>query len=538
MDDIELLQEYATRHSEEAFATLVARHIDLVYSAALRHTRNHHQAQEITQVVFIVLARKAPALNPRTVLAGWLFQTARLTAAAYVRAEIRRARREQEACMQSNPNEHAEESWQQVTPILNEIIGGLREKDRDAIVLRFLQGKDYRQVALALGATEEAAQMRVSRALEKMRKMFARRGVVLSAAALGTAITSQGTQAAPAGLAATVAAGAFHGTALTASTMTLTEGLKIMAWTKVKLVAAASVAVLLAVQHHQSTVQARQIAAARLRLDGQVEALAAAASRVQELEQQTASILENKASQQQDLERLRARRKATGGQLLAGARTPSTLLAATLRDPGGRESLRQGLLLASRTRLGPLIEGLKLNQQKAEELLGLGTDWGMRNLETVAAFTEGTIAAEAAVQAEADNERDTTNRVRVLLGEEGFAKFDEWQKEFPARALVEQFEKQLGPFPTSAIQREALARVIEAEPPEVADGLAGNFTVRQLVSPEGLEGRFQAQAESNERILQAAAGFLSPEQVESLRLMQASNMSAQKRNALRMLRRL
>src|SRR5882757_1424946 len=292
MDDTELLRDYATRHSEEAFTTLVTRHIDLVYSAALRHTRNHHQAQEITQAVFVVLARKAPSFNPRTVLAGWLFQTARLTAANYVRGEIRRARREQEACMQFDPNDRDEDTWKHVTPILNEIIGGLREKDRDAIVLRFLQGKDYQQVAATLGATEEAAQMRVSRALEKMRKMFARRGVVLSAAALGGAIAAQGTQAAPANLASTVAAGAIHGTALGASTLTLTEGtLKIMAWINAKVVIGASVVVLLAVQHHQNAAQARQIADARQQLNGQAEALGAEESRAQELEQQTAGIL-------------------------------------------------------------------------------------------------------------------------------------------------------------------------------------------------------------------------------------------------------
>src|SRR4029077_5136182 len=139
------------------------------------------------------------------------------------------------ACMQSDPNDHTEESWQHVAPILNEIIGDLREKDRNAIVLRFFQGKDYRELAAVLGATEEAAQMRVSRALEKMRKMFARRGVVLSAAALGGVIAAEGTQAAPAGLAAMVTAGAVHGTALTASTLTLAaRTLKIMAWTKAK----------------------------------------------------------------------------------------------------------------------------------------------------------------------------------------------------------------------------------------------------------------------------------------------------------------
>src|SRR5690349_8101669 len=116
MDDMELLQDYVKRHSEEAFTALVTRHIDLVYSAALRHTRNHHEAQEITQAVFLILARKAPSLNARTVLAGWLFQTARLTAANHVRGETRRARREQEACMQFDPNQPDEDTWKHVRP--------------------------------------------------------------------------------------------------------------------------------------------------------------------------------------------------------------------------------------------------------------------------------------------------------------------------------------------------------------------------------------------------------------------------------------
>src|SRR5215468_7630185 len=194
MDDMQLLREYASRNSEEAFATLVSRHIDLVYSAALRHVGNHHQAQEISQAVFVILARKARSLSPATVLAGWLFRTARLTAANYLRTEIRRARREQEAYMQSNPSDNTGERWQEVAPALNDVIDSLREKERNAIVLRYLQGKNYRQVAAALGGSPEAAQMRVSRALEKMRKLFARRGIVTSAAALAGVMAAQGTQ--------------------------------------------------------------------------------------------------------------------------------------------------------------------------------------------------------------------------------------------------------------------------------------------------------------------------------------------------------
>src|SRR5271167_638085 len=105
LDDNALLREYVEHGSEEAFATLVARHVNKVYSVALRHTGNPHQAEEITQVVFVILARKSGYLGKRVILEGWLYQTARLTALAYIRSEIRRARREQEANMQTVLNE-------------------------------------------------------------------------------------------------------------------------------------------------------------------------------------------------------------------------------------------------------------------------------------------------------------------------------------------------------------------------------------------------------------------------------------------------
>src|SRR4051812_24524567 len=119
LDDIQLLREYTLHNSEQAFATLVSRHIDLVYSAAWRHTGNHHQAEEVTQAVFIILARKARSLSPGTVLPGWLFQTMRLTVANHLRTEARRVRREQEAYMQSNQDENTRDAWQQVAPLLN-----------------------------------------------------------------------------------------------------------------------------------------------------------------------------------------------------------------------------------------------------------------------------------------------------------------------------------------------------------------------------------------------------------------------------------
>src|ERR1035438_7444670 len=122
LDDIALLKEYAEIGSEAAFTALVERHVNLVYSAALRSVGNPHAAQEIAQVVFIILARKAKSLGGKTVLSGWLYQTARLTAANYLRGEIRRQHREQEAFMQSTLNESESEAWRQIAPILDDAI--------------------------------------------------------------------------------------------------------------------------------------------------------------------------------------------------------------------------------------------------------------------------------------------------------------------------------------------------------------------------------------------------------------------------------
>src|SRR5438128_561017 len=119
-NDNELLQEYARGNSESAFETLVSRHINLVYSAALRHVGNPHQAEEITQVVFIILAKKSRSLGPKTVLSGWLYQATRLTAANFRKSEIRRQRREQEAHMQSVLNETETDAWAQIAPALDE----------------------------------------------------------------------------------------------------------------------------------------------------------------------------------------------------------------------------------------------------------------------------------------------------------------------------------------------------------------------------------------------------------------------------------
>jgi len=218
-DDIDLLRQYTDQNSEEAFAALVTRHVNKVYSVALRHTRNPHSAEEITQAVFVILAKKSPQLCRKAFLSGWLYETARLTAVTFVRSEIRRAHREQEAHMETLLNEAESDVWPQIAPLLDEAMAGLGATDRHAVVLRFFDGKSMREIGAALGASEDAAKRRLNRAVEKLRKFFTKRGVVLPAAVLTAAISANSVQAAPIVLAKTAAAVAFvKGTTASSST--------------------------------------------------------------------------------------------------------------------------------------------------------------------------------------------------------------------------------------------------------------------------------------------------------------------------------
>lgn len=536
LNDMELVREYAVRRSEEAFATLVSRHIDLVYSTALRQVRNHHQAQDVTQAVFVILARKAASLRPGTVLAGWLFRTARLTATQHIRSELRRARREQKAFMESTPEDDSVDAWQEVAPALNDAIADLGEKDRNAIILRFLKGKAYKEIADTVGGTEEAAQMRVNRALEKLRRMFARRGVALTSTALGTVMSTKAIQAAPSGLAASIAS-AVHGSALTASTLALAkETLNVMAWTKLKVTVAAGVVVVLAWQYQQNSAQSAQLATARERLRNLNQSVAVQQSRIGDLEQQNTAIVQTRLEQEQELARLRARRKAPSDAGSAAA--PTTLLSATLTDPAAREALRADMLGSLSFRWRPMVQDLKLDELQTDKLLAIGADWFMKNLEAVASFTEGQLTADAAVTAANQAEQAATNQIRVLFGGSGFAQYEKCERAFPTRALLDQFEKQLGFYKIDDNQRNRFMALIGEQPLETAASLAGDFTIPELVFPDKLNARFERDAEANRRILESAAQFLPEDWLEALRLMQAQNTSVQKRNVLRSLRRI
>jgi RNA polymerase sigma factor (sigma-70 family) len=210
-DDAALLRRYAEDHSEEAFTELVNRHLGLVYHAALRQCGgNRHHAEEVAQLVFTDLARKADVLSRRPLLVAWLHTSARYAASHLHRAEARRLAREHAAfAMHDTEAGLAPEpavEWDRLRPLIDEALQSLGERDRAAVLLRFFENRSYAELAATLSVSEDAARVRTNRALEKLRSALARRGLVSTSAALSLALAQPALAAAPAGLAAQIAA--------------------------------------------------------------------------------------------------------------------------------------------------------------------------------------------------------------------------------------------------------------------------------------------------------------------------------------------
>ena len=225
------MQDYAGSLSEAAFAELVCRHVDLVYSAALRMVCDSHQAEDVTQGVFVALAQNARQLTHHPVLSGWLHRTTQNLAANAVRTNVRRQMREQEAVtMNELLATESNASWEHIAPHLDAALGQLTEPDRDALLLRYFERKSAQEMAQILGISAEAAQKRVSRAVERLRDYFSKRKMTVGASGLAVLISANAVQAAPAGLAATISAAALL-TGAAVSTSTLIAATKTIAMT-------------------------------------------------------------------------------------------------------------------------------------------------------------------------------------------------------------------------------------------------------------------------------------------------------------------
>lgn len=284
--DGELLQAYAETDSEEAFAELVRRHLDLVYSAALRQVNGDvHLAQDVAQAVFTDLARKAALLSRRLALTGWLYTSTHFAAAKALRTERRRQTHEQEAFAMNELLQSAapDVDWEKLRPMLDRVMHELKASDREVILLRYFENRQLADIGRSLGLSEDTARKRVDRAVGKLRFLLARRGLG-TVTTLGSVLSAHAVHNAPAGLASGLAgasmAGAATGTSLTclkAITMTkfqtVTATVLVVAGLLTPLVIQQHAWASLRHQHRQLQAQADQAVqrqAANQKLAGQV----------------------------------------------------------------------------------------------------------------------------------------------------------------------------------------------------------------------------------------------------------------------------
>jgi RNA polymerase sigma factor (sigma-70 family) len=281
-DDIELLVCFVRERSDAAFSELVGRHINLVYSAVLRQVNGDVLlAQDVTQEVFVAMARKAPSLLRHSSLTGWLYTSAHYAARQALRGEHRRRAREQEAhdMIQLHSGDD-DRVWEQVGPVLDEAMHGLKTREREAVLLRFFESRSLTEVGTRLGLSEDAARMCVERALEKLRGLLAKRGVTSTASGLAAALAASAVISAPSGLAASAVSSALATTSTALPTSTI---LKLMSVTKLKVgaisalgIAAVTVPLVLQTRDRvRIEEQAEQVSMEQSRLEGRLAAMRA-----------------------------------------------------------------------------------------------------------------------------------------------------------------------------------------------------------------------------------------------------------------------
>ncbi len=312
--DNELLRRFVEEGAEAAFAELVREHLGLVYSAAVREMNGDTGlAEDISQAVFTELASKAPRLLAHPSLAGWLYLTVRNLAANLRRSEHHRRRREEEAMKEMPAEDTPSEAWQRMRPVLDDALHELKADDREAVVLHFLEERPLREVGLRLGLSENAARMRVDRALEKLRGKLARRGVVSTASGLTAALAVGVLVPVPSGLSATITAGAIAGGVSAVSTGF--SILKLMSLSKLNVgLVGALVVAGISVPVWQQT-QLHRVRAENVRLHARESEIEAQESEVLALQEQVEKL--RKASVDQDeLKSLRKYREEAQPELL------------------------------------------------------------------------------------------------------------------------------------------------------------------------------------------------------------------------------
>jgi len=539
--DAQLLRDYAECRDEAAFREIVARHTDFVYSAALRQVESSDLAADIAQGVFVDLARKArpvgERLTPGSSLAGWLHRGTRYAALNHLRDTRRRLTNERQAMEQLLTNSESSADWEQIRPALDEALDRLGDEDREALLLRYFKNQDFRAVGLALGMSDDAAQKRVSRALERLREFFTKRNVTIGASGLVVVISANAVQAAPAGLAATIStAAALAGTTL--ATTTTATAIKTIAMTPIQ---KALITATIAAVAGAGIYEARQAATMRSQVQTLKQQQAPSTEQLRQLQRErddapnrlTALIAENeqlKASQKAaELLKLRGEVGSLRQSLanMAATNRPSVGLSALMRDPAMKEYIHQKQLKAVKERYAPLVQQLNLTPEDTEKFTQLVGDALLKGTDLASSLTQGDGNRVQTLKAMADTRTEMQNQLQALLGEAGYAQYTQFNQAIPAQTMVKLLNQQLGDNGLSDDQSAHLAQIVAAEPYAATHGIDGELDPAFFSSQEDIDAYLQQVVASNQRILDQASSFLTSQQLAALEIVQSNSINAQ-----------
>jgi RNA polymerase sigma factor (sigma-70 family) len=417
MQDLELLRCYANEGSELAFRELVNRHVNVIHSAVLRQVGGDaHLAQDIVQRVFISLARKAKTLPAPTIVLGWLYTAARLEAARALRTEIRRRQREEKAHAMNAPNRETSDEavpWKEVAPILDNAMAALTDADRAAVLLRYFSGKSFSEIGQAFALSEGAARKRVDRAIEKLRQVLRRRGLVSSCAALGVTLSAH---------------------AATAPSSALLEVLAISNWGGLASNAAVKTGIFMGINKVTAGVTSMILLAAGVLVTGYV----------------------NRRNQQREFNSIQqslsdtARRSAGSAQALASLRQEIAARPVTPSAPIGLVSppvTRPNFRTNPEYQRLTITASLSRRHQEFQRLyrrLGLNAAQ-VTDFENIMAIQDQANLDAAAIKEQGGDPQtvfthsgpDWSDAMKSLLGDAGFAQLEDYLKTMPVRRFVD-----------------------------------------------------------------------------------------------------
>ena len=538
LSDQQLLREYAHDRQEPAFTELVSRHVDLVYSAALRMVHDGHLAEDVTQGVFVALAENAGRLAGHPVLSGWLHCTARNLAAKAIRSDARRRVREQEAAtMNELLSAGPDAFWELISPHLDAALGELNEPDREALMLRYFEKKSAAEMAPILGISEEAAQKRVSRATERLRELFASRGVAVGASGLAIVITANAVQAAPVGLAASISTGVLAGTAI--STSTIIAATKTIAMTTLqKVIVTLGIATLAGAviyeAHHASQLsrQVQTLQQQQSPLEAQVRQ---ALKERDDASNQLASIRKSAGTAQQNPTEVLKLRGEVGAlrqqkQMIA-EKSPLNKITA---NPETKKMLRDQQKLGMSLIFKEFAKNLNLTPEMTDKLNDLLADNVMDNIDLVTqALRDGKTRGEID-QIFTVSEQQLESSIGSLLGDDAAAKYKDYAQNLASTLTADQFASMLTGDKSAKDQKKQQFQAVMQEETASAlqnAGLPSNYQVvpmlnfANIASPEEAEQSIGLLDGIYSNVAVRSSSFLTPDELANFQSFRTNAMA-------------